>query len=84
MSKKLVLLEQHFWAGPSLTSYWPKSRPDVRQVINVYSFMAAPFIGLSIINLIKAGSAVATVALALWVFIPFALRQLAMRKLPQR
>jgi len=54
-----------------------KSRPDIRQVINCYSFIFAPFVVGGILDSIDAGSSVVRVALAIWLCMPFALRKLA-------
>ena len=59
-----------------------ESRPDVRQVVNVYSFIITFFICANILDLIHVGSIDSYMALAaLWACIPWSLRRLARRAL---
>lgn len=54
-----------------------RSRPDIRQVINVYSFLVAPFVVLPILDSMHAGSIVGFVALVMWICTPFVARKFA-------
>lgn len=54
-----------------------ESRPDIRQVINIYSFMASFFVGFEILDLIHATPWVGYAALLLWVCTPWAIRRVA-------
>ena len=61
-----------------------ESRPDIRQVVNVYSFMISFFIGANILDWIHVGSIDSYMALAgLWACIPWSIRKLA-RRAPAR
>ena len=59
-----------------------KSRPDVRQVINIYSYIVAFFLGCQTLLTTKAEDWVGYVALAVWVSLPWALRKLAKPAFP--
>lgn len=54
-----------------------KSRPDVKQVINIYSYIVAFFVGCQTLLTINAADWVGYAGLGLWVSLPWALRKLA-------
>ncbi len=72
-------------AGPGTSTLSPgwstsyrvlhKSRPDARQVVNVYAFMALLFIGAALLDLVHAGESLALVALGMWACLPWLLRR---------
>jgi hypothetical protein len=70
--------------GPSTVfSVWSRSylvitqsRPDIRQILNVYAYMLSFFIGAELLDRIHAAWYVAYMALPVWAFIPWGLRQL--------
>ena len=75
------------YAGPGKSTILPgwsrsylvlnESGPDVRQVVNIYSFILSFFVGAKILDLIHAESFVSYTALAVWVCIPWLTRRLA-------
>ena len=54
-----------------------ESRPDIRQVVNVYSFIISFFFGANILDLLHVGSIDSYMVLAgLWACIPWSIRRL--------